>query len=336
MRAATVVEGRIEIDDRPVPEPGSGEVLVAVHGAGLNRADLLQRAGAYPAPPGVSPDIPGMEFAGVVEQNGPDVTGVAPGDVVFGLVGGGAQAEYVTVSAAHCAAVPSNADLVAMGAVPEAFVTAHDAMVTQAGVRAGESVLIHAVGSGVGTAALQLAKAFGATAVGTARSLEKLDRCRALGLDHAVVAPTPDGALDVDAFAQAIAAATGRGVDVVLDLVGGQYVEVDVGAAAVHGRIVLIGAMAGGEARLPVVTMMAKRLAMFGTMLRSRDGYETLQAFRAAKPVITAKDSGGVLEWVDDGVSGIVTDGTAAALGDAYDRLASNATFGKIVLDCQT
>jgi putative PIG3 family NAD(P)H quinone oxidoreductase len=330
MRAATVAEGRIEIADRPVPEPGDGELLVRVHGAGLNRADLLQRAGGYPAPPGVPPDIPGLEFAGIIERHGSEVTGFAPGDVVFGLVGGGAQAEYVTVPAAHCATVPHGIDVVEMGAVPEAFVTVHDAMVTQAHVGPGESLLVHAVGSGVGTAALKLAKALGAMVVGTARSAEKLERCRALGLDHGIVPPTSDdGSLDVDAFVHGIVAATGRGMDVILDLVGGRYIEVDVAVAALRGRIVLIGAMAGGEARLPTVTMMAKRLTMFGTMLRSRDIDEKAAAVAAFERDVVPLLADGTVRPVIDAV--LPLDRAA----EAYDRLASDTTFGKLVLDCR-
>ena len=187
MRCAVVNNGRIDVEERPMPVPGTGEVLVRVSGAGLNRADLMQRAGFYPAPPGSPADIPGLEFAGVVEALGPDAVGVAVGDRVFGVVGGGAQAEYVTVHASHCARVPDTLDLVVAGGVPEAFVTAHDAMVSRARVTPGEWVLVHAVGSGVGTAALQLATAFGCPVVGTARSAEKLERCSDLGLVDAVV-----------------------------------------------------------------------------------------------------------------------------------------------------
>src|SRR5689334_10598082 len=147
MRAATITDGRIEIADRPDPEPTGDLVVVRVHGAGLNRADLLQLAGNYPAPPGSPPDIPGLEFAGVVEAVGPRATGVAVGDRVFGITGGGSQAEYVAVPAAQCAPVPDGLDLIAMGGAPEAFVTAHDALVTKAGLRAGEWLLVHAVGS---------------------------------------------------------------------------------------------------------------------------------------------------------------------------------------------
>ena len=168
-------DGSLVVGDRPIPEPGPGEVRIRVHAAGLNRADLLQRAGLYPAPPGVPADIPGLEFAGEVDAVGPGVTAPAPGAGVFGVTGGGGQAEYVVVPAGHCAPVPDSLDLVDAGGVPEVFVTAHDAMRTRARLATGEHVLVHAVGSGVGTAVVQLAKAFGATVTGTARTESKLD-----------------------------------------------------------------------------------------------------------------------------------------------------------------
>ena len=191
MKATTITDGRIEVAERPDPEARDDLVVVRVHGAGINRADLLQLAGNYPAPPGSPPDIPGLEFAGVVEAVGPQATGVAVGAKVFGITGGGSQAEYVAVPAAQCAPVPDGLDLVAMGGAPEAFVTAHDALVTKAHLAAGEWLLVHAVGSGVGTTALQLANALGARVIGTARTESKLDRCRDLGLAHGIV-PTVD------------------------------------------------------------------------------------------------------------------------------------------------
>ncbi len=236
MRAITIVEGHLEVAERPVPEPGPGEVVVRVHGAGLNRADLLQRAGRYPSPPGWPADIPGMEFAGVVESVGAHVASHSVGDRVFGITGGGAQAEYVAVPAVHCATVPPRLDLVAMGGVPEVFITVHDAIVTQAHVAAGEWVLVHAVGSGIGTTTVQLAKALGARVVGTARTADKIERCRAVGLDAGIVpARTADGALDVDALAWAVVEATGGGANVTLDTVGGDYVMADVNGAALQG-----------------------------------------------------------------------------------------------------
>ena len=202
-----------------------------VHGAGLNRAGLAQKAVFYPAPPGVPADIPGMEFSGEVAALGPGASTFAPGDRVFGIVGGGAQAEMLAVHESNCALVPDHLDLVEAGGIPEAFVTAHDALRTRAGLDPGEHVLVHAVGSGVGTAVVQLAKAFGCTVTGTARTETKVDRARELGLDHGVLAPSP---LDAGTLGAAIVAAGGA-PDVTIDLVGGAYVQADLAAAAVQG-----------------------------------------------------------------------------------------------------
>jgi NADPH:quinone reductase-like Zn-dependent oxidoreductase len=290
----------------------------------------MQRAGRYPAPPGVPADVPGLEFAGEVTDVGAAVRGIAPGDRVFGVIAGGAQAEYVAVHASHCAAVPAGLDLVEMGGVPEAFITAHDAMITLARVAAGEWVLVHAAGSGVGTAAVQLAGAFGARVLGTARTADKLERCRSLGLDAGIVPPmTSEGALDVDALAWSIIEATGEGAHVTLDLVGGAYVEVDVAAAATKGRIVCIGAIAGPRATLPVHAVLAKRLHLIGTMLRPRDVEE-----KAAATDAFARD---VVPLLADGRVAPVVHAVLPLerAVDAYELLASDATFGKVILDCR-
>jgi NADPH:quinone reductase-like Zn-dependent oxidoreductase len=278
----------------------------------------------------VPADIPGVEFAGVVEAVGPGVTTPATGATVFGIVGGGAQAEYLTTEAEHCVVVPPALDLVAMGGVPEAFVTAHDAMVTQANVAQREWVLVHAVGSGVGTAAVQLAQAFGARTVGTARSASKLERCQGLGLDIAIVPPTADdGSLAVDALALQIGEATGGGADVTLDLVGGPYVEVDIAAAAPRGRIVLIGTLAGGRATLQVLSVMVKRLSVMGTVLRSRSDTEKTEVTRAfARDVVPLLERGAIAPVVD---AIYPIDDVVAA----YDLVASDTTFGKVILDCR-
>jgi putative PIG3 family NAD(P)H quinone oxidoreductase len=320
MRALTIAAGRLEIAERPRPEPGPGQVLVRVAGAGLNRADLLQAAGRYPAPPGVPADIPGMEFAGVID---------ATGERVCGIVGGGAQAEYLVVHASHCAPVPDDLDLVTMGGVPEAFITAHDAMVTQARLQTDEWVLIDAVGSGVGTSALQLAKALGARVVGTARTEAKLDRCRALGLDIALVpSTTEDGTLDADALAWSIVEATGNGVDVVLDLVGGDYVAAAVNAAAPRGRIVCIGMMAGARSTVTFGSVLAKRLTIFGTVLRPRSVEEKADATNAfVRDVIPLLASGTISPVVEQ----VLPLDRAV---DAYELLSSDTTFGKVILDC--
>jgi putative PIG3 family NAD(P)H quinone oxidoreductase len=329
VRAITIAEGRLEVAERPVPQPDPNGVVVRVHGAGLNRADLLQLRGGYPAPPGVPADIPGLEFAGVVHAVGANVRTVEPGARVFGIVGGGAHAEYVALPASHCAVVPDQRDLIEAGGIPEAFITAHDAMVTQAAVQPGEWVLVHAVGSGVGTASLQLAKALGAHVVGTARSPDKLARCTALGLDACIEPPrTADGALDSDALAWAIAELTGSGAHVTLDLVGGDYLVADVNAAAPQGRIVLIGTIAGGRATLPLVSILVKRLTIKGTVLRARNIAE-----KAAATAAFVRD---VVPFLADGTIRPVCE-TFLPLeraAEAYELLASDRTFGKVVLDC--
>ncbi len=321
VRALTAVEGSLEPAERPLPVLEKGEFLVRVHGAGLNRADLLQRAGRYPPPPGAPADIPGLEFAGVVEETG---------QRVMGVVAGGAHAEYVSVHASHLAPVPDGCDLLEMAGVPEAFVTAHDAMVTLAHVQPGDWVLVHAVGSGVGTAALQLAKAFGARVVGTARHAEKLERCRALGLDAGIVPPTnDDGTLDADQLAWQIVEATGGGVDVTLDLVGGSYVDADIAAAAPQGRIVCIGTIAGVRATIPVHIVLAKRLQLTGTVLRPRNIEEKAVATAAfVRDVVPLLASGAVRPIVDAVMP-------LERAEDAYDLLASDVTFGKVILDCR-
>jgi NADPH:quinone reductase len=323
MRALTITDDhQLLVAERPDPEPGEGEVLVRVHGAGLNRADLVQVAGFYPAPPGAPPDIPGMEFAGEVAGLGAGVSAWAVGDPVFGIVGGGAQAELLTVHASHCTSVPANLGLVEAGGVPEVFVTAHDAMVTQARAQAGETVLVHAVGSGVGTAGVQLAKALGATVVGTARTATKLEQCRALGLDHPVLAPRD---LDASALADEIVAAAGP-VDVVLELVGGDYVVADVKACARRGRIVIIGNLAGTRVELDLGSVMVKRLRVFGTVLRGRDVAEKAAATAAfARDVVPLLASGAITPVV-----GATFRLDAAA--DAYELLRSDTTFGKVIL----
>jgi putative PIG3 family NAD(P)H quinone oxidoreductase len=323
MRALTIVDGQLAVDERPEPEPGPGQVLVQVHGAGLNRADLAQLAGLYPAPAGSPPDIPGLEFAGEVVARGDGVTAPTVGSGVFGIAGGGGQAELLAVPAAHCTRVPDELDLVAAGGVPEAFTTAHDALVTQAQLVSGETVLVHAAGSGVGTAAVQLAHAMGCTVVGTSRTADKLERCRALGLDHAVLAPRE---LDPIALAGEITAAAGQ-IDVTIDLVGGAYVVADVRAAALRGRIVLVASQAGARAELDIGSTMFKRLRIHGTVLRARHVDEKTAATEAF-----ARDGIGLFE------SGAIAPVIARtfpleAAREGYDLLAADAVFGKIVLD---
>lgn len=326
MRAVTIQEGTIVVDERPDPEPAADQLLVRVHGAGLNRADLLQQAGGYPAPPGIPDDIPGLEFAGVVEAAGPSAHSFREGDRVFGITGGAGQADYVVVPEGQCARVPENLDLVEAGGVPEVFVTAHDAMFTQACLHPGETVLIHAVGSGVGTAALQLAGCIGCTVVGTARTQEKLDRCVAMGLDHPVLAPRD---LDVRALAGAIREAAGD-ADVIVDLVGGDYFAVDLEVAAVKGRVILVGTLAGIKTEANLLNLLVKRVEARGTVLRSRASHEKAAAVHAfaghVLPLLAAGTVTPVIEEVvplDDAARG-------------YELLGSDTTFGKVVLDATT
>ena len=323
MRALTIADGGLVVAERPAPEPAADEVLVRVHAAGLNRADLLQRAGLYPAPSGVPVDVPGLEFAGVVTEAGPEVHTLRAGDRVFGIVGGGAQAEYLVTPEAHCARVPDGLDLVDAAAVPEAFVTAHDALFTQACARPGDRVLVHAVGSGVGTAALQLAECIGCTVVGTARTPEKLELAGELGLAHGVLAARE---LDPSALAEAIRQAVGE-VDLVLDLVGGRYVAVDVEVAAPRARIVVVGLVAGVRTELDLGRLLARRLVLRGTVLRSRSKDEKTAATHAFAGHVLPLLAAGSVKPVVDAVRPLED------AGAAYELLASDSTFGKVVLD---
>src|ERR1043165_7491023 len=239
MKAVRVVshegEGRLEVCEVERPAARADRVRVRVRAAGLNRADLLQKRGSYPAPPGAVADIPGLEFAGEVEQTGDEVRTWKTGQRVFGITAGGAQAEYVVVPESHLALIPESLDFARAAAVPEVFITASDALFTQARFQAGERVLVHAVGSGVGTAAVQLARAAGAGAVyGTARNAEKIERAREFGMDDGIVVGE-----DAGVFAEAVRAWTrGAGVHVVLDLVGASYLDANLDALGARGRMI--------------------------------------------------------------------------------------------------
>jgi NADPH:quinone reductase len=283
--------------DRPMPEPSRGEVRVRVRATAINRADLLQRMGAYPAPADAPPDIPGLELAGEVDALGPGVERLAIGDRVFGLVGGGSYAEAVVSHERALAKIPAGLSFEQAAAVPEAFLTAHDAIVEQAGLRGGETLLVHAVGSGVGTAAVQLA--------------------RALGLGAGVV---PDGSRFADAVR-----AHGE-PSVVLELVGGPYVDEDLRAVAPLGRIVLVGLLAGARHELDLALLLRKRIRLFGTVLRARPLEQKIAAMRAFEAQVVPMLARGLIAPVIDTVMDL--DAAAAA----HTRMASNEGFGKIVL----
>jgi NADPH2:quinone reductase len=303
--------------DRPLPEPSRGEVRVRVRATAINRADLLQRMGAYPAPADASPDIPGLELAGEVEALGPGVERLAVGDRVFGLVGGGAYAEAVVSHERALAVIPDGMSFEDAAAVPEAFITAHDAIVGQAGLRGGETLLVHAVGSGVGTAAAQLGRALGVYVIGTARTADKLERARPLGMAAGVVAK--DGK-----FADAVRAHGEPSV--VLELVGGPYLDEDIRAVAPLGRIVLVGLLAGGRNEVDLGGILRKRLRIFGTVLRARPLEEKIAAMRSFEAHVVPMFQRGLLVPVIDTVMDL--DAAAAA----HTRMASNAGFGKIIL----
>lgn len=279
MRAIVVTQpgGPLEVREVPMPAPADDEVLVRVHATAVNRADLLQVAGRYPVPPGVPADIPGLEFAGEVARCGSAVTQWSPGDRVFGIAGGGAYAEYLAVHAGSLAEIPGGLGWTDAAAVPEAFITAHDALITQAQLQPGEAVLIHAVASGVGLAAVQVARWRGAQPYGTTRTEKKLADARAWGMADGVVV-RDDMSVSGDAVRRWCGEA---GIDVVLDLVGGPYVAAGVEALGPRGRLILVGTIAGGRADVPLIPVLRKRLTIRGTVLRSRTAAEKAEAVAA-------------------------------------------------------
>jgi NADPH2:quinone reductase len=310
----------LELKEVPTPEPSRGEARVRVRATAVNRADVLQRMGMYPAPAGSPADIPGLEMAGEVDAVGEGVTEVAPGDRVFGIVGGGSYAEHVVVHARTLARMPREMLFTDAAAVPEAFLTAWDAMVAQARLASGEAVLVHAAGSGVGTAGFQIARAIGARPIGTARTGDKIGRARELGLAEGIVV---EGGI----FAKEVLSRTGgRGVDVVLDLVGGAYVAEDLACLAHRGRIVVVGTMGGGGTELDLHLLMRKRAEIRGTMLRSRPLEEKILAARALERHLVPLFESGALRPVVDRVLPL------ANAADAHRAMQGNETFGKIVL----
>lgn len=326
-KAVTIVRygGTEGLEIREVHTPGppaADRVRVRVRAAGLNRADLLQLRGQYPAPPGVSQEIPGLEFAGEVESLGPEARMWMTGQRVFGIVGGGAQAQHVVVPENTLTGIPTNLDWHEAAAVPEAFITSHDALFTQANLRMGETLLVHAAGSGVGTAAIQLATAAGAKVFGTSRSAKKLERATELGLSGSVVV-----AEDSEAILDAVHLWTGgRGIDVVLDLVGAAYLEKNLSALATQGRMMLVGTVSGAQASFDFSIAMKKRLMIKGTVLRARSAEE--------KAMVTRRFATHVVPLLADGRVRPVIDSVykLPEVREAYKRLKSNESFGKVVL----
>ncbi len=326
MRAAVITRFGgpevLEIHERPTPEPADGEILVRVRASALNRADLHQREGNYPAPPGAPADIPGLEFAGEVVSTGRDVTEWAAEDRVFGIVAGGGNAEFLVTDARTVARIPPTLSWTEAAAIPEAFMTAHDALVVQAGVRKGERVLTHAVGSGVGLAAIQIARAWDAVPYGTARTADKLERAREYGLADGIVMGD-----DIEAIVAATQRWTGgHGMDVTLDLVGGPYLGASIRSAALKGRIMLIGTIGGRTATVPVGMILVKRLTLRGTVLRARSLDEKRAVTAAfARDVVPLLGTGSLRPAIDRVFS-------LDEIRAAHERLASNESFGKVVL----
>jgi len=305
-----------------LPDPGPGEVRIRVRASGVNRADLLQRRGGYPSPPGVPGEVPGLEYAGAVVAVGPGTHLRKVGDRVMGIVGGGGYAAALVTHERATVTVPEGMSLEDAGAVPEVFMTAFDALFLQGGLTAGETLLIHAVGSGVGTAALQLARAAGVRTLGTSRTPEKLEKARALGLDVGISA-----AGGVEEWTTGVREATrGGGVHLVLDLVGGDYLNGNVAVIRERGRILVVGVPGGRTAPLDLRLLMTRRGSITGTVLRARPLEERIALARAFQDRVSPLLEGGRVHPVLD------TTLPAERAPEAHRLLEENRTFGKVVL----
>jgi NADPH:quinone reductase len=311
VRAATIVEGRVEVREHPDPAPGRGELLVRVRSAGVNAADLMQVQGFYPAPADSPQDIPGLELAGEVEAVGDGVHRFEVGSWVMAVVGGGAQAELAVVHERLALPVPASLGLLLAGGFPEAFTTAHDALFTQCGLQPGERLLVHAAAGGVGTAAVQLGAAAGARVTATVRNPALHDAVAALGTSTVIV---PDDAAHHGPF------------DVVLELVGAPNIVTDLDTLAVGGRIAVIGVGAGAMAEVNLLTLMTKRARIMGSTLRARPLEQKADAARRIEA--------SVLPLVDAGRATVPMADTFPLdqVAAAYDRFAAGGKLGKLVV----
>ena len=311
MRAVTIRDGGLVVEEHPDPEPGHGQILVRVHGAGLNGADMLQRRGAYPAPPGEPADIPGLELAGEVAAVGPGARRFSEGDRVMAVVGGGGQAELAIVHERTAMPVPEGLDWPQAGGLPEVFTTAHDALFSQAGLRPGEHLLVHGAAGGVGTAAVQIGRAAGARVTATVRREELREEVEALGAR----AIAPEGFGDHGPY------------DVILELVGAGNLEENLAALARRGRIAVIGVGGSGpSAEINLLALMQKHARIHGSTLRARPLEEKALAARLVER-----------ELLPHFETGALTVPVAATFGldeaeQAYDRFTSGGKLGKIVL----
>ncbi|WP_246272857.1 NAD(P)H-quinone oxidoreductase [Oricola thermophila] len=310
----------LRLTERPVPEPGEGEILVRVKCAGVNRPDVLQRMGAYPPPKGAS-DIPGLEISGTVEATGPGASRFARGDAVCALVAGGGYAEFATVHETNALPVPSGFTFAEAAAIPETHFTVWHNVFQRGGLKPGETLLVHGGTSGIGTTAIQLAKAFGSTVLTTAGSAEKCAACTKLGADRAINYREED-------FVEAVKEATdGRGADVILDMVGGDYITRNYRAAAMDGRIVQIAFLGGRKAEADFSLLMTKRLVHTGSTLRARD--TEFKAGLAAElrekawPLFAERRIAPVMDMIFP----------LREAWRAHERMEAGSHIGKIVLD---
>jgi NADPH:quinone reductase len=310
MRALTIDDGALAIAERPDPSPGPGEVLVAVRAAGINGADILQRKGGYPAPPGPPADIPGLELAGEVVERGPSAERFAVGDRVMAIVGGGGQAELAVLHERAAMPVPDSLDWPQAGGLAEVFVTAHDAIFGQAGLRPGERLLVHGGAGGVGTAAIQLGRAAGARVTATVRNGDLRPEVEPLG----AIAVDPEGFEEHGPF------------DVVLELVGAPNMAANLKALATGGRIVVIGVGAGFKAEVNLLAVMGKRATIGGSTLRARPLEQKALAMRRVETEVLPLFQTGALT-VPVAATFPLDEAEAA-----YDRFTAGGKLGKIVL----
>jgi len=311
----------LELDEIPKLSPESFDVKVQVKAAGVNQADLLQARGKYPPPNGYPQDIPGLEFAGVIVELGSAQNKFKIGDRVFGLIAGGGYSEEIVIHHQCITKIPNNLSFIEAAAIPEVFITAYDALVTQMKLAMGESLLISAIGSGVGLAALQIAKNMGVTVIGTSRLKEKLKKAQTLGLDHSLC--VEDGK-----FSSVVKEIIPGGVDVVLELVGGDYLLEDIECAALKGRIIVVGLLAGRMTNIDLGKILQKRLLLQGTMLRARPLAEKILANEILEKNIVPLIEAGKLQPMIDEIFPL------KEATQALKYLASSKNFGKIVLAC--
>jgi len=304
---------------RPVPVSAAGEVLIKVEVAGVNRPDVVQRQGLYPPPPGAS-DLPGLEVAGTIVALGDGVTGWQLGDKVCALLGGGGYAEYATAPAGQVLPVPDGLDMVQAAALPETVFTVWTNVVERAGLMAGESFLVHGGTSGIGTIAIQVAKALGATIFATAGGADKVEACRSLGADHAIDYKTQD-------FVSVVKEATGgKGVNVVLDMVGGDYLPRNLDCLALEGRHVSIAFLRGPKVELNLMPVMLKRLTLTGSTLRARTAAQKAALAAAVRDKVWPLVTAGKVRPV------IAKTFPLEGAADAHRLMESSTHIGKIML----